>query len=864
MEELRKEFFEYLNEPYVDKDKILAYPFTKLIILKKDQPDRGLEYYIDLLVDYLKEVARIYDFSATSLEPFYFNYVGINKEITKYYDTLDENEKNLYCKRLFDEKLLYILGQTFSESVDVDFRTIFMNSIRNNRLTSEEINYFTGFIYDLLISKFLNSDQQLIPRTQIFLKKIQYNQTRTLPCCVIDNLNKINIFIGKNNQSKSRFLRLIKEILHIFQNFNLYKQGSKDLSLDDTELKEIFETEIQIDLELFEDIQTESKEFFWGWEFPLYEQHFRRIKIIISRESTESLEILEDGSMQPIPISEIRKILMYNIKTIYLDELTTIDNVEKFPDDGWKNYDIKNALDNLKTNFRGIINYYDWLVEEKYKGDPDFLKNSIFPPSIYSNSQKIIDLIKNYIKNNLIKQIFKLSPDSTEFAYISRSALTLFAPYDKQFNIASSILEENAIGFFSYHDKDINQLKLMIQGSEYEGEDISKQGHGIRTIALTLLSSIFCSHMLMDEPENGLHISLQKDLANYLDSLRDSQVFIVTHSPSIIPHSGDCSIFLIDKKKISRKILFPEKYPEDYSLTRKNMRVMRKILGISPEYLLFEKAIIYFEGKTDTSLFSKIFMPFNIKIEDVKGVDNLKKGWRAYSKILKENILEKIVFLFDGDYFNNLLAETDNINAFVLPCYSIENLLLDPYLLSNLIQIPPEIINIKLIEIFKNDKEKTLDKLFVSHLFRNFESNAKNCLQDLKEKKINWEVINEDFFYGDLYKFWIEEKRNVNNGRENVMEAIQAVQKIFNDWNNQCFRRVRLEKKQVRKILDQIYNECVPDEQKVSVEKPTKGRIKDLFIEIVINNLRNDEIPASLTKDFILLTRKILNVLNII
>jgi len=337
---------------------------------------------------------------------------------------------------------------------------------------------------------------------------------------------------------------------------------------------------------------------------------------------------------------------------------------------------------------------------------------------------------------------------------------------------------------------------------------------------------------------------------------------MVTHSPSIIPHSADCSIFLIERNRIQRKILFPEKYPDHYTLTRRNMSVIRKILGINPEYLLFEKAIIYFEGKTDTSLFSKIFMPLNIKIEYVKGVDILKKGWGAYSKILKENILEKIVFLFDGDYFNNLIAETDDINAFVLPCYSIENLLLDPYLLSNLLQISSEIINIKLMEIFENEKEKTLDRLFISHLFRNFESNANECLKVLNEKKINWEVIDEDFFYKDLYEFWIEEERNVNDGRENVMEAIQAVQEIFNDWNKQCFRRVRLEKKQIRQILEQIYNECVPDEQKASVERPTKGRMKHLFLEIVIKNLHKDELPVSLTKDFILLLRKILNVLD--
>ena len=58
-----------------------------------------------------------------------------------------------------------------------------------------------------------------------------------------------------------------------------------------------------------------------------------------------------------------------------------------------------------------------------------------------------------------------------------------------------------------------------------------------------------------------------------------------------------------------------------------------------------------------------------------------------------------IIFIFDRDYFNEIIAETDDINAFTLPCYSFENLLLDHFFLSQeIFKIPSDKINENLLE----------------------------------------------------------------------------------------------------------------------------------------------------------------------
>lgn len=544
----------------------------------------------------------------------------------------------------------------------------------------------------------------------------------------------------------------------------------------------------------------------------------------------------------------IMEILKKNIHFNYFDEILGIPQEEKLPPNGWESFDYKNALIDFRNNLRSIIKYFNWFFTEKIN-ELNYLKDMLFNSDPDDSFNKIKKIYGYALKWIFIGELFDL--DYEVFGDLRPEEILIKFSLIEQLSIAKGILNKNKLEFETKFDVGFNRVLLSRYGFDKEGADISKQGHGIRTLILVILSCIFCNFLFIDEPENGLHITLQKDLMRYVINAKDTQSFLVTHSPSIIPHNQEASIYLINNKNLIYRDLFPERWTDHNDFIKKNKEHIRNIIGVYPEDLLFEKGIIFFEGKTDASFYSDIFLDYGIKLDYPRGVSNLKKSWQTYKDFIAKNVIEKFIFLFDRDHFNEIIADIDNEHAFTLPCYSKENLLLDPLFLSKIFEIDREKINKKIVELLKFKKEKTLDTLFIVSLFRSLKGNASKALEKLSSIiKVDWNNPDSDKLINELYEIWSLED---NIEREDINKSAELIKEISKDWEKQYLKHTEV-KSELNNYLRQLA-------ENFGIEEiPTEKSLKPIYLKFIKENLKSrvNDLPESITKDFLELCKQIL------
>lgn len=132
--------------------------------------------------------------------------------------------------------------------------------------------------------------------------------------------------------------------------------------------------------------------------------------------------------------------------------------------------------------------------------------------------------------------------------------------------------------------------------------DIVYAGSGLRYFLDVLIKTEVSQAkvLLIDEPESGLHPSLQRRFAEYLISLareRDLQVFVATHSHIFLNYADDISFYRVLNTKGSRRVV-----PVPADLRHSLLGDM----GILPSDLLHADICLMVEGKADVIFFDYV------------------------------------------------------------------------------------------------------------------------------------------------------------------------------------------------------------------------------------------------------------------
>ena len=416
----------------------------------------------------------------------------------------------------------------------------------------------------------------------IYLNAV-YNKLR-----ILQNVKKVNIFIGENNSGKSRMLRsllkndslvvLSNSVLdddrkkninnyynYLFSNIKTFNDYSRDIKIEMPDLSDLNEVDRYVkaynyiySLEIDRDKLSSTARS----SYDSILQYFKNIKDLLSKSTngTSTTKILNKMDVTYIPI--LRGIECFDrcYSLTKSKELGTVAMTDSQ----------REALDEYKMNAKHI---YQNKIIKSYKITN---KNTIF------TAENLYDEITSKLLGEEAGRIF-----IKEFQdFISREF------YDnKEFTIIPQI----------------NEGVLNVKIGEETERALYDLGDGIKQI-ITILYKIFEKKdteaiFLIEEPEINLHPGYQRKLIEIFQSpiFAKHQYFITTHSNHLIDSCFDysnISIFkFINVNKSNNKFQVINTSPNDIE--------MLQLLGVNNSSVFLSNCTIWVEGISDKILISK-------------------------------------------------------------------------------------------------------------------------------------------------------------------------------------------------------------------------------------------------------------------
>lgn len=482
----------------------------------------------------------------------------------------------------------------------------------------------------------------------------------------LDDLSRINIFIGANNSGKSRFMR------HLFFNnkiplkflpndksFEEYLSMSKKFKSYENSIINPYSTEKR---KAYDDIKKALKEISYIEESrsPLSELADLYKKTVINAGSNHE-QLLKPYSeyfeafFPNILFND--RLFNYNFYKIYIPSLRGLIPI-KFEADS-QDYNLKQDFygertkkDYFSDDSEIKTDILDYLIRDDSIDDSDgvvdlaeFLKKTYFPKHSIMSGQKFFEYVKNYLLGDLEQ----------------REIIREYENY-----LSETFFDKKDVVLIPKVNDDV--LTVRINNEEYKIYDL---GEGIQSIILITFplflylekSKEYNTNILVfiEEPEIGLHPRLQRSLIETLldERFKNYQFFFTTHSNHFIDMTlGDeeISVYLFDKEEWNEEISTPkftiEKVKTDY------WDVMDK-LGAMPSSVLMSNCTILVEGVTDMNHFHLYLDLYQNQLS--KEMPRFKNGihysfliaggdeYKNTLKNLNELQKEKIFFICDFD-----------------------------------------------------------------------------------------------------------------------------------------------------------------------------------------------------------------------
>lgn len=463
----------------------------------------------------------------------------------------------------------------------------------------------------------------------------------------IVTLNKINIFIGKNNSGKSRLMRKI-----------LQQEFSKKTLINDNIQDYV---ELQSNIKEIINKNTAIREFYN--ETYLSREILKDVKKVYRNEmDEEKLALFVCNILYPDNYYDIYK---------KLQSKKIIRNTYGFVSK--QNFPIVTGND-LKNKI--IINYNN-IIEQCYETTAE----TIFFPSILSlRKLDTINLPNDSNYNQKLSEMFFEDYFSSQSELKKLNIKTGQEVYDdmKEQLLGLSQDRKKFLAFENYISKNFfngENVSIFIKKTDNniyikEGKEqeypIYLLGDGLQTL-ITITYYLFMNDnkplkVFIDEPEIHLHPGLQRLLINKLLEYSNYQIFISTHSSSMIDicdeHDAITSIICVEKKE-ENKVAYNSCY-DDMNLY--------ELIGIRPSSLILSNCTIWVEGPTDI-YYIDAYLNLYSKLKNKK---EYKVGYNYnYAFNGSINIASKIDFMNDNEANmkikklsrnNFIIFDSDNLN----------------------------------------------------------------------------------------------------------------------------------------------------------------------------------------------------------
>ena len=426
----------------------------------------------------------------------------------------------------------------------------------------------------------------------------------------IDNLKKINVFIGANNSGKSNILTFCKHLSGIlnkkqYDNFNELDFNIRD-KVGDIRYSIKIDSKNELFKNIFENVQNilnPNKDHFAEWENSVWLEY--NVKNNKADQSNESLKILSD-----------------KIQNTYTD---TQSNYISGKHLGYTGGDhVKRCTDIAQKILNSKLPTFEVFFIEAFRRITNF------------NEEESLNSISG---NGLIKKLRSLqSPE-----------LPRYGQDKEKFNIINDFLREILAEPTAYLEipADKDEIYVSIKNKILPIESLGTGIHEliILAAAVTIKNDIlFC----IEEPEIHIHPILQKKFIKYLIDKTNNQYFITSHSNSFfdIPNVNLFHCYLNDGNTNCRLV----------SSDNDKLNILND-LGYKLSDLLLSNYIIWVEGPSD-----RIYLDYWIS----KKAPKLKEGFHYTIMFYGGRLLNHLSF--DNEDYKNfiLLCKIKHESAIVI------------------------------------------------------------------------------------------------------------------------------------------------------------------------------------------------------
>lgn len=211
----------------------------------------------------------------------------------------------------------------------------------------------------------------------------------------------------------------------------------------------------------------------------------------------------------------------------------------------------------------------------------------------------------------------------------------------------------------------------LVPGAVLEaGEEvpIADMGFGLRNVVQILTAILAAppnSLFLIDEPEQGLNQSRQRDFAFLLETLRtDVTVMIATQSEAFCKGLEKSTLQLVEIDKGKSSIA-----RVDIKNSHDDRRRLAKVMGINPLFLIEGGKILFVEGASDRKIIEKWLalnlgstLLSNVQVQDLGGCGKIGE---EFAKPMFKQFRDNLFFLLDSDRANSTERYGKNIKQLV-------------------------------------------------------------------------------------------------------------------------------------------------------------------------------------------------------
>lgn len=583
------------------------------------------------------------------------------------------------------------------------------------------------------------------------IEKQEYNFVKSED--MLENLSKINIFIGTNNSGKSRFMRTL-----------FYMNNNKLNFIPNEEKYNYFMKQTSKFKEFIDENRNKSFTHNKADALNTFNKHIKDSPTYLTESKpyyTELINIYKQIERQ----HPSRNTYLYFCKEIFNEYFNEL----KFDTDTF-NYNFHKIY---IPSLRGLIP----LIPKEYT-----LENT--PTDIYAERTK-----QDYFesKSNILTDITNFLNEETSDT--KNAIITGMQFYDYVKNYLLGDLDqremirdyENYLSETFFGGKDVvlipkvndDVLTVKIGEEEYK---VYNLGDGIQSIILiTLPLFLYLKKsqeentavlVFIEEPEVGLHPKLQRKLINTLldERFENFQFFFTTHSNHFIDQTlidENVSVYLFDKINFNNENTSPKfniKHVDSEYLD-----VIKK-LGVMPSSTLMSNCNILVEGVTDLNHFQTYLNMYQneifekqLKYEQGIHYSFLIAGGDEYKNTIKnlnETQKEKLLFISDYDDENKdakkheFFEENSFKNYHILDVTEVENLVSKSIILKTLENIPKRDkidINRNFTQIDYTQSDNFYE-FIVNTIF-----NGKKPKSLVKEKKLKKRICEIEKEYTQLY-----------------------------------------------------------------------------------------------------------------